>query len=91
MTLAVGGTQKHNTTPPFSKIFSQTAHTIKAKFNVEPPWEGGTKVCIAGPGYMTYSGQYMLKTIKYLQNQKSYDLENWSRRMVVDLSVDHFL
>ena len=26
---------------------------IKAKFYVEPPWEGGTKVCINGPGHMT--------------------------------------
>ena len=25
----------------------------KAKFNVEPPWEGETKVCINGPGHMT--------------------------------------
>ena len=26
---------------------------IKAKFYVEPPWEGGTKVYINGPGHMT--------------------------------------
>ena len=26
---------------------------IKAKFYVEPPWEGGTKVCINGSGHMT--------------------------------------
>ena len=38
----------------FSNIFSsKTAWLIKAKFNVEPPWEGGTKVCINGPGHMT--------------------------------------
>ena len=37
-----------------SNIFSsETAWPIKAKFNVEPPWEGGTKVCINGPGHMT--------------------------------------
>ena len=31
---------------PFSNIFSsETAWPIKAKFYVEPPWEGGTKVC----------------------------------------------
>ena len=24
-----------------------------AKFYVEPPWEGGTKVCINSPGHMT--------------------------------------
>ena len=40
--------------PPFSKIFSsETAWPIEAKFYVEPPWEGGTKVCINGPFYIT--------------------------------------
>ena len=34
-------------------FFSETAWPIKAKFYVEPPWEGGTKVCINGPGHMT--------------------------------------
>ena len=39
---------------PISNIFSsETARQIKAKFNVEPPWEGGTKVYINGPGHMT--------------------------------------
>ena len=32
---------------------SETALPIKAKFYVEPPWEGGTKVCINGSGHMT--------------------------------------
>ena len=32
---------------------SETALPIKAKFYVELPWEGGTKVCINGPGHMT--------------------------------------
>ena len=32
---------------------SETALPIKAKFYVDPPWEGGTKVCINGPGHMT--------------------------------------
>ena len=40
--------------PPFSKIFfSETAWPIKAKFYVEPPWEGGMKVYINGSGQMT--------------------------------------
>ena len=40
--------------PPFSKIFSsETAWPIKAKFYVEPPLEGGTKVYINGIGHMT--------------------------------------
>ena len=38
----------------FSNIFSsETAWPIKAKFYAEPPWEGGTKVYINGPGHMT--------------------------------------
>ena len=37
----------------FSNIFSETAWPIKAKFYVEPPWEGGTKVYINGPGHVT--------------------------------------
>ena len=37
-----------------SNIFSsETAWPIKAKFYVEPPWVGGTKVYINGPGHMT--------------------------------------
>ena len=37
-----------------SNIFSsETAWPIKAKFYVKPPWDGGTKVCINGPGHMT--------------------------------------
>ena len=39
--------------PPFSKIFSETAWQIEAKFYVEPPLEGLTKVCINGPGHIT--------------------------------------
>ena len=38
----------------FSNVFSsETAWLIKAKFYVEPRWEGGMKVYINGPGHMT--------------------------------------
>ena len=38
----------------FSNVFSsETAWPIKAKFYVEPPWEGGTKVYLNGLGHMT--------------------------------------
>ena len=64
------------------KVFSsETAWPIKAKFYVEPPWEGGTKVCINGPGHMTKMAAMPIygKNLKnlLLQNQKSYDLETW--------------
>ena len=39
--------------PQCSNIFfSETTWPIKAKFYVEPPWEGRTKVYIKGPGHM---------------------------------------
>ena len=37
----------------FSNISSETAGLIKAKFHMEPPWDGGTKVCTNGLGHMT--------------------------------------
>ena len=36
-----------------SNVFSsETAWPNKAKFYVEPPWQGGKKVYINGPGHM---------------------------------------
>ena len=37
----------------WSNIFSKTTWPIKAKFQVETPWEGEKKVYIYGPGHMT--------------------------------------
>ena len=55
--------------PPFSKIFfSETAWPIKAKFYVEPPWVGGTKVYVNRPGHLTkmaampICGKYLKKS-----------------------------
>ena len=53
--------------PPFSNVFSETAWPIQAKFYVEPPWEGGTKVYINGPGHMTK----MVAMPKYGKNLKN--------------------
>ena len=39
--------------PQCSKIFSETAGPIKAKFYVEPPWVGGTIFCSRHLGHMT--------------------------------------
>ena len=59
----------------FSNLFtSKTAWQIKAKFYVEPPWEGKTKVCINGPGHMTK----MAATPIYGKNlKKSSSPEPW--------------
>ena len=38
----------------FSNILSsETTGPIEAKFHMEPPWDGGTKICSNGPGHMT--------------------------------------
>ena len=38
----------------FSNIFSsETSKPIKVKLHMEPPWDGGTKVCSTGHGHMT--------------------------------------
>ena len=61
----------------FSDIFSsETTEPIEAKFHVEPPWDGGTKVCSNGPGQITKMAVLTLK-ILLLRNQKADDLETW--------------
>ena len=38
----------------FSNFFSlEIAKPIEAKFHVQSPWDGRTKVCSNGPGHMT--------------------------------------
>ena len=57
--------------PHFSNIFSlETAWPIKAKFYVEPPWEGGTKLYINDPGHMTKMAA-MLKNAQNLEKSSS--------------------
>ena len=65
----------------FSNIFSsETTRPIEAKFHVEPPGDGGTKVCSNDPGHMTKLAAmpiYGKKKNLLLQNQKADDLESW--------------
>ena len=37
----------------FKLLFLETARPIGAKFHVDPPWDGGTKVCSNDSGHMT--------------------------------------
>ena len=38
----------------FSDFFSlETARPIEAKFHVDKPWNGGTKICLNGQDHMT--------------------------------------
>ena len=65
-----------------SNIFSsEIPWPIKAKFYVEPPWEGGTKVYINGPGHMTKMAAmpiYGKKPFKnLLQNRQADFHETW--------------
>ena len=57
----------------FSNIFSsETTGPIEAKYHVEPPWDGGMKVCSNGPGLMTNMAAMHI----YVQNlKKSSSLE----------------
>ena len=48
---------------------------IEAKFHVEPPWDGGTKVCSNGPGDMTNMATIPI----YNKNLKKSSLELKSR------------
>ena len=61
----------------FSNIFSsETARPVKTKFYVEPPWEGGTKVYINGPGHMTK----MAATPIYGKNLSKSSSPEWAGR-----------
>ena len=49
----------------FSNIFSsETTGPIEAKFHVQPPWDGRTKVCSNGPGHMTKMAAIYGKNLK---------------------------
>ena len=66
----------------FSNIFSsETAWPIQVEFYVGPPWDGGTKVCINGPGHMTKMAATPIygKNFKnlLLQNQRADFHETW--------------
>ena len=61
---------------------SLNAWPIRVKFHMEPPWDGGTKVCSNGPGHMTKMAVTPIygKNLKkfLLRNQKADDLQSWN-------------
>ena len=66
----------------FSNFFSlETARPIEAKFHVDHPWDGGTKICSNGLDHMTKMAAMPIygKTLKnlLLWNQKADDLGSW--------------
>ena len=69
----------------FSNIFfSETAWPIKAKFYVEPPWEGGTKVYINGPGHMNKMAALPIYG-KNLKKSSSPEPAGFSRNLVCSI------
>ena len=60
----------------------ETAKPIDAKFHMEPPWDGRTKICSNGPDHKTNMAAMPIygKTLKknlLLWNQKADDIESW--------------
>ena len=73
-----------NRRPSFTMLkdlLLQTAWPIKAKFYVEPPWVGGTKVCSLHVGHMTKMAATTIygRTLQnlLLQNRQANFYENW--------------
>ena len=65
---------------------------IEAKFHVEPPWNGGMKICSNGPGHMTNMATMPI----YGKNKSSLELkrpvtlkisENWSTTKFVQMMI----
>ena len=50
---SIGRSPLRSLIPTLLTFFSEITEPIKAKFHVEPLQDGGTKVCIIGPGHMT--------------------------------------
>ena len=69
-----------------SNIFSsEAAWPIKAKFNVEPPWEGGMKVCKNGPGHMTKMAAMPIHGKKPLKSSSQEPVDRFSRNLVCSI------
>ena len=74
--------QGHSDSTFSNFFFLEAAWPIEAKFYVEPPWAGGTKVLSNSLGHMTKMAAMPiygknLKKKHLLWNQKDDDLESW--------------
>ena len=70
--------------PPFSNVFSsETTWPIKAKFYVEPPWEGGTKVCING--HMTKMAAMPIYGLNLKKNSSPEPAGRFPRNLVCSI------
>ena len=70
----------------FSNIFSsETTGPVKVKFHMEPPWDGGTKVCSTGPGHMTKMAAMPI----YGKNLKKSSSLEPKKPMTLKLGIQH--
>ena len=61
----------------FSNFFSlETTRLTEAKFHVDPPWNGGTKVCSNGPGHMSKMAAIPIYG-KNIKNSSSLKPKGW--------------
>ena len=78
------GVRRPSVCPQCSNIFfSETAWPIKAKFDVEPPWVGGTKFCSRYLGHMTK----MAATPIYGKNPSKIFFSRTGRRISTKLGM----
>ena len=72
----------------FSNTFSsETTRPIEAKFHMEPPLDGGTKVYSNGPGHMTEMAAMSI----YGKNLKKIFLSGTERPMTLKLGMLHWV
>ena len=69
----------------FSNIFSsETTGPVEAKFHMEPPWDGRTKVCFNGPGHMT-----KMATVPIYGKNLKQIFSGTKRPMTLKLGMQH--
>ena len=66
-------------------FFLETAWPIEAKFHMEPPWDGGTKVCSTSPNHITK----MADMPTYGKNLKKIFFSGTKRPMTLKLGMQH--
>ena len=71
----------------FSNNFIETTGPIKVKFHMEPPWDGGTKVCSTGPGHMTKMAAMPI----YGKNLKKIFFSGTKRPMTLKPGMQHWV
>ena len=72
----------------FSNTFSsETTGPIEAKLHMEPPWDGGTKVCSKDPGQMTKMDAMPI----YGKNLKKIVFSVTKRPMTLKFCMQHWV